>query len=435
MKKFIFLVLTCTTPLFLKASPLTVGHVTATSARMDPHVIERSFSLKPGDTFSQESYDKAQDELHRLRVFKKLTFSSTLSPENTIDIHIDAQDGYYLFPMAFISGGEKSAAGFSLAAGNLFKQGETSFLFAGGSQDGLSATAGLHFWKNTWVLSLNKLHFDQYFYRHHWGNSFGVFSGSDVKNEYKNQLLETIYTKKEEISLTYSHRFSRTLRAYLRPQYVRYFYEKDSLDSGNHHQLTVGIRWADDVRSGVNMGALAGYGLTDKKKSLQNLPQTRSGYSTHLFYTAAGRWSGSDYPLSKLGLSAAWVLETKNRDLFVFETKAQQAFNSSFSEEILSTELLSGSGRYDRLRRGTRGAGIQATWIHYLLRNQTGLLSVAPFYELAYVHTNGAYLPHSGAGATLSYRLWRFPLPFGINYTHNLQDGSKQIGFVIGGSF
>ena len=82
-----------------------------------------------------------------------------------------------------------------------------------------------------------------------------------------------------------------------------------------------------------------------------------------------------------------------------------------------------------------RGAGIGASFVYYLLRNHTGLLSLAPFYENAYVYAGGKYRAHSGAGATLSYKLWRFPLPLGINYTHNLQDGGNLVGFVIGGAF
>ena len=65
------------------------------------------------------------------------------------------------------------------------------------------------------------------------------------------------------------------------------------------------------------MGALAGYGLTDKEKSLRDLPRARNGYALGLDYTAGGSWTGADYDLSKLALEAAWVLELKNRHMFV----------------------------------------------------------------------------------------------------------------------
>ena len=152
-------------------------------------------------------------------------------------------------------------------------------------------------------------------------------------------------------------------------------------------------------------------------------------------YTAGGSWTGADYDLSKLALEGAWVLELKNRHMFVIQAKAQDAFKASFSDEPLSSELLSGLGRYDRQIRGSRGAGIGTTFVYYLLRNQTGLLSLAPFYEIAYMRAGSGYRPQSGAGASMVYRLWRFPLPVGLNYTRGIEDGSHQVGFAVGGAF
>lgn len=416
------------------AQTQTVGQVHATATRMSPATLQKRFLLKPGDVFTPDRYEQAQDDLHDLRVFKKLDFSTRTQDDKT-DIFINAQDGYYIFPLAFAAGGKKSAAALSLAAGNLFKQGESSFFFVGGSSDGISTMAGVNLGNDFLSLNYTKLNADQRFYQNGWSNTFGVFSTTDDEDEYASSLLDQVHTRQEKITLTYMRRLSRTVRAFIRPEYVRYTYGQDRFDGGNHNQITLGLRVTDDRRKGANMGALSGYGLTDKKKSLQNLPHARQGYAANLFYTAGGRFSGSDYHISKLGVEGAWVLELKNRHMLVAELRAQDAFNSPFSEEVFSTDLLSGLGRYDRRLRGTRGMGAAVSFIYYLLRNETGLLSAAPFYEIAYVHTGGRYRPHSGAGATLSYKLWRFPFPFGINYTHSLQDGSNQIGFVFGGKF
>lgn len=417
------------------ASAQTVGNVSAAATRMSAETLKKHFLLKPGDAFTPSLYDKAQDELHNLRVFKKLDFSATPAPDNKVDIHIDAQDGYYIFPLAFVTGGSKSAAGLSLAGGNLFKQGESTFAFVGGSKDGFAASLGVNTGDDTLSASFKKLHFDQRFYQDYRINAFGVFSTTDDEDEYTSELLGQTHTKAEFFALTYSHRFSRTVRAFIKPQYVRYHYSDGGFDSGNHNQITAGIRFADDIRQGANMGALSGYGLTDKEKSLRDLSRARSGYALGADYTAGGSWTGADYTVSKLALEAAWVLELKNRHMFIIQAKAQDAFNASFSDEPLSSEILGGLGRYDRQIRGSRGAGIGATFAYYLLRNQTGLLSLAPFYEIAYMRAGGGYRPQSGAGATLVYRLWRFPLPMGLNYTRGIEDQSNQLGFVIGGAF
>lgn len=417
------------------AQAQTVGTVSATATRMSAETLKKRFLLKPGDAFTPTLYDKAQDDLHNLRVFKKLDFSATPAYDNKVNIHIDAQDDSYIFPIAFISGGSKSAAALSLAGGNLFKQGESTFAFVGGSTDGIAASLGGSLGNDSLALSFEKLHFDQRFYQNHWINSFGIFSTTDDEEEYQDELIGQTRTKKEAFSITYSHRFSRTLRAFIRPEYVRYTYSHDGFDSGNHNQITLGIRWSDDIRQGINMGALTGCGLSDKAKTLRDLPHARHGYLFGADYTAGGEWTGADYDLSKLALEAAWVLELKNRHMFVVQAKAQDAFKASFSARPLSSEILPRLGRYDRQIRGTRGAGAGATFIYYLLRNQTGLLSLAPFYEIAYMRAGNGYRPQSGTGATLVYRLWRFPLPVGLNYTRGLEDESNQIGFVIGGAF
>lgn len=426
---FIFIFLTAF------AGAQTVGNISAATARMSAGTLKKYFLLKPGDAFTPSLYEKAQNELHNLRVFKKLNFSASPAPGNKVNIHIDAQDGYYIFPLAFVSGGAKSAAALSLAGGNLFKQGESTFAFVGGSKDGVSASVGGSLGNAALRIGFQKLHFNQRFYQNHWINSFGVFSTTDDEEKYQEELLGQTHTKKEAFSVTYSYRFSRTVRAFIRPEYVRYAYSGSGFDSGNHSQITAGVRWADDIRQGANMGALAGYGLTDKEKSLRDLPRARRGYALGADYTAGGKWTGADYNLSKLALEAAWVLELKKRHMFILQAKAQEAFSASFSDQPLSSEILPRLGRYDRQIRGTRGAGAGATFVYYLLRNQTGLLSLAPFYELAYMRAGNGYRPQSGAGATLIYRLWRFPLPVGVNYTRGLESGNNLVGFVMGGSF
>lgn len=413
----------------------TVGKISADTVRMNPARLLHKFPLKPGDAFTPAAYDKAQDKLHDMRVFKKLDFISTARPGRTMDIHISAQDGAYVFPMAFISGGKKSVAALSLAEGNLFKLGETGFLFAGGSKDGFSANAGLHWGDDFLQLGLTKLNADQRFYQNYWSNTLGVFSTTDDEDEYQTRLRGQVHVKKTAFTATYAHKLSEITTLYARPELIRYTYGAGGFDAGRHNRLTAGVRFADDIRKGANMGALAGYGLTDKAKSLQNLPQTRYGYATDLYYTDGGSWTGADYRVSKLGASVEWAAELKQRHMLVLGVKAQDAIKTDFSDQIESTELLSGQGRYDRLILGKRGAGLNATFIYYLLRNQTGLLSVTPFYETAWVYAGGNYRNHSGAGATLAYRFWRFPLPVGLNYTHNLTDGSNQVSFVVGGSF
>lgn len=419
-------------PLLMQAS--TVGEVSAESTRMSADTLKRHFLLKKGQPFSAERYRQAQEELHKLRVFKKLDFS-TQSNGNQTDIHIRAEDGWYIFPMGFISGGSKSAGGFSLAAGNLFKQGESTFLFAGGGSDGWTVHTGLVTPQHFFNVRYTHLVADQRFYQGDWFNIPSVFSVNDDEKNHKDKLLRQVKGTQESVALTYKYRLSRTVRFMVRPQYKEISYKHPMLDSGKHHQITVGLDLSDDIRAGMNMGALAGYGLTDKEKSLRDLPRARNGYTAGISYTGAGGWSGSDYTISKLSLEGTWMRELRSRHLWLLQFRAENAFKAPFSDTVTSSGLLNGIGRYDRQLRGKRGAGMSTAFVYYLMRDRTGLLSITPFYELSYVDTGRRYRAHSGAGTALMYKLWRFPLPFGLNYTHNLQDGSHQVGFVVGGSF
>jgi len=431
MKKLIICLLLAI-PLYTQA--YTVGQISADTTRMSENTLKRHFLLKPGEEFSAQRYEQAQDELHKLRVFKKLDFTAT--PQNEqMNIHISAEDGWYIFPMGFFTGGSKSAGGVSLAAGNLFKQGESTFAFAGGGADGWTAYAGWVTPKHFFNIRYTHLEADQRFYSGHWMNIPSVFSTADDKEDHGTKLLREISGTQQQVEFVYKYRISRTLRLALRPQYKYVSYQNGALDSGKHHQISFGLEFADDIRPGMNMGALSGYGLTDKKQSLQDLSRPRSGYTGAITYTGGGDFTGSDYAISKLSLKAAWFLELKQRHVFMLQAHGENAFDAPFSDQITSIQVLSGIGRYDRQLRGKRGVGLGTTFVYYLIRNQTGLLSLAPFYELAYIDTGNAYTPHSGAGVSLMYKLWRFPLPFGLNYTHNLQDGSHQIGFVIGGAF
>ena len=107
MKKFLFLLfLIGYAPAWAQPSSVTVGEVHAVSTRMSPQTLKKRFLLKPQDPFTPELYEKAQDDLHDLRVFKKLEFS-TQDRDGKKDIFIQAQDGYYIFPLAFAAGGKK----------------------------------------------------------------------------------------------------------------------------------------------------------------------------------------------------------------------------------------------------------------------------------------------------------------------------------------
>ena len=433
MKRLLLCLMCCLLPVYIHAA--RVHEVTAQTTRMSEDTLKKRFHLKPGDLFTPQAYQKAQEDLHKLRVFKTLEFIEK-ERKHGVDIHIKADDRSYVFPMAFAMSGKKRSAGLSLASGNLLKQGETIFLFVGGGRDGFAAHGGLSLGDNFFYLGYQHLNFEQSFYENRWTGTPSIFSAADDKDKHLSSLIGSIHGKQDNLVFTYRHKFSSVWSFSVTPEYEYYYYKNGALDTGKHSHISFSMQYADDIRPDMNLGALAGIGLSDKTQALRDLPQVRMGKLVEFSYTAGGRWSGSDYDIQKLSLGGGLLWELKARHMIALFAKAQRAFSAPFSNRIESSDLLFGMGIYDREQRGKGGVSGGVSFTYFILRNQWGLLSVMPFYEVAYVTSGGnSYLPHSGVGATLTYRLWRFPLPISINFTQNVNDGTHHIGLKLGGRF
>ena len=267
-------------------------------------------------------------------------------------------------------------------------------------------------------------------------SSPSVFSAADDHGNYNRYFLGSVHGNQDDWAFTYRYRFSSVWSAFITPEYEYYRYKNDVLDSGNHSHLSFGLQYADDIRADMNMGALSGLGLSDKAQALRNLPRVRTGKLAKFSYTVGGSWTGSDYDIQKLSLGGGYMWELKQRHILAVFAKADRAFDAPVSNLIRSGDLLFGMGIYDREQRGKGGVSAGLSFTYFIVRIKTGLLSLMPFYEQAYITSGGhSYTPHAGAGATLTYRLWRFPLPFSLNFTQNINDGSHHVGFKVGGHF
>ena len=317
--KYIFLFLFIAAAAYVQAQQtedyngFTINKIEVSSNRIKPEVLKNYFPLKQGDSFSQEKYLHAQNELHDLRIAKNLDFTLIPKQNNKLDISIKADDGYYVFPLFFITGGSNSAAGLALATGNLFKRGETLMFFGGAGQNGEIASIMLKEGKNIYNAFFSNMNFDQRFYKGGWINNTSVFNTGDDEQDFKNPL-STFYTKKDVFNFTYARKTGYFLFS-LTPQYEYIRYSAD-LPSGNYNNITFAVKFSKNIRSGANMGALFGYGLTDKEQSLKDLSAPILGYGAQVAYQNGGKWSGADFNISKLSLHLQSITELKTRHLF-----------------------------------------------------------------------------------------------------------------------
>ena len=433
MKRYLL----CLTMLCLSvcACAVTVDNVTVQAAGVPSNVVKKHFRLQPGKVFNEKEYEKAKEKIQSTRIYKDVEFIETKRKDG-VDIHIKADGRTYVLPTVFGLSGSKHSFGVSVSAGNVFGKGEDFFFSIGTSRDGFG-THGQASWNGHSVdISYQHLNFNQRLYEGGWVSAPGIFTTTDDKNKHQSTLLQDIHGRQDDFYVSYRYALSSLWSVSLTPEYEYYRYQDDLLDSGNHSHITFGVRYADKVHPSMDMRGLDGMEKLEKKDMLRDLPHVITGKLAELTYTTGGKWTGSDYTIDKISLEGSYLWELKSRHLIALFGKAQRAFSAPFSSQIRSSDLLFGMGMYDREQRGKGGVSAGVSLTYFLIRNRTGILSIAPFYEQAYITSGGnSYRPHSGVGATLVYRLWMIPIPISFNFTHNLNEGSHHIGCKVGGKF
>ena len=398
--------------------------------RIDTSVIRDKFLLKEGDLFDVNKYEEALEKLHNMRIFKKLSFKVEHLPQGNVIIKIDGEDGTYVFPLVFFSGGGQKGIGLTFVEGNYFKKGEMIYIFAGLGDKGEMFNLGTNFGDYFVNLKFENMNFNRRFYLDNWVSTKGIF-GSDKDKHHFHPLSEN-YHKQDRVSLMIA-RTKNNFTVFIKPEYF-YLTSAGAPDSGIHSTVTMGLNYQENMRPGANFGALMGYGLSDKQEALRDLTTNKFGYSLSTSFKQGYKWAGNSYDIIKLLLSAEINLEFKNRNLLLYYLKAEDSFNSPFEDSVQTSDLLDW-GKYLRQRYGKQGISTGFAYVLYLVRNNIGLLSFSPFYEFSSVFESGREYNQSGIGGHLSYKFWRFPFPVGINYTYSINDSSHHISFLVGGKF
>lgn len=422
---------------FLPVSVLSseIRSITVQTAHMSPRTLQAHLPFQTGDTFDLAAFEKAKADLQHLHFFKTLEFLYR-EDKNGVDIRIRADDHTYLVVSGLVVSGKKHAAGVSLSGRNFLKQAENITLFIGGGKDGFNTHGEMALGNHTFRLDYFHLRFEQSFYSGGWVSENGLFSPADDKGKYRDVFLDSVKGTQDDFSVSYEYRFSPHWHAFVTPEYEYYRYDRKRLDTGNHSHVSAGLQYTDDVHPTMNMADLSELSHVEKQDILTDLPRVRSGKTAQVAYMAGGAWSGSDFTIKKWTAQGKYGWEFPSRQQIALFTKVQYAPDVPFSNGVESSELLFGMGIYDREQRGKQGFSAGISWTYFPLRNQTGILSLVPFYEQAYVSDGGrSYASHSGVGLSAGYRFWHFPIPISVTLTHNLTDGSQHAGVKVGGRF
>gem|GEM_PF-6577590 len=373
--------------------------------------------------------------MENTKLFKSLDILYKEGKEG-VDIHIKAEGHTYILPVLFGLSVDRHSVGVSLTVKNLAKKGESFYSYFGYGRDGFDTKNEINFGRNSFDIYYTHLDFTQHFYKNGWYSRKGVFLVADKKDKYTDFLFNKVKGIQDNFFISYTYQFSSIWSFFITPEYEYYLYQNRALDSGNHSRLTFGLRYGDHINAGMSLRGLNKIGHIEKKDILKNLSYLQQGKLLEISYMAGGKWSASDYNISKLAVEGSYLWEFKRHNTIALFSKFQKAFCAPFSNLVGSSDLLFDIGIYDREQRGKEGlsAGLELTF--FLLRNETGIILLSPFYEQAYITSGGSsYKSHSGIGATFALRLWNIPLPMSLNFTHNLSDSSQHLGFKIEGHF
>lgn len=409
----------------------TIQKIEIKTKRVDPEIVRHNFLLQEGELFEEGRYKEALENLHNMRIFKKLDFKIDRTPQDNLIIRVEGEDGAYIFPLAFISGGGQKGVGVTLVEGNYLKKGEMIYTFMGFGDDGIMTVLGGAYKDYYASIKFENLNFYRRFYEHNWVSMKGIFGSDRDKDEFSNPLSE-VYQKQDKLSLTLARKI-KNLTIFITPEYF-YLNSADNYNDGMHSSLTTGINYQKNMRGGVNFGALMGYGLTDKKEALTNLTARKLGYRFATSFQQGYKWAGNSYKILKLYTEMQTNIEFKNRNMLLFYLKWQNSFSSPFEDKVQTHDLLD-YGKHLRQRYGRQGVGTGLSYVWYLVRDNLGLLSFSPFYEFATVYEGKHYYNQSGVGANLAYQFWRFPFPIGLNYTYGINDRCHQVSFMVGAKF
>ncbi len=447
MKKSIILfLLSAFFPVFAFAAPeaafngKTISEINIKTARISPEIVREKFLMEKGEVFNADNYDFAKQCLHDMRVFKTIDFSITDNGDNTITINIDAKDSYYVFPLIFGSGGSKNTVAAALMEANLFKSGEVAYLFGLVSTDGYMAMGGLGLNNNFFSAVIKNMEYEEKVFDNGSYNTSGFFSSADNLDDFGTPVKQyKVKSNSQRLLFSKSFMEKTSLMASFDFAEVKYSGNDTPRDAGSHNKFSFSFKKHKNSKPGGSMGgnfgALFGIGLSDIKDRLSDLEKTKYGYLINAVYENGGDYTGSDFSISKFYLKTMGNAELKKRHILTLDFSAAKVFEAPFYDKLRSPEVLSGQGVYSREFRGEEALGLGTSFAYYLIKNTTGILTLVPFVESAVIWDGGERRNLTGAGASISYRLWRIPFPIGLNYTQNVTDGSYNFSFLFGGGF
>ena len=405
--------------------------------------------IKEGSILTRQALEETYNALYSMRLFKSVEISTSAAGEGLADVHIAAKDGWYLIPMPFaVSGQGGSSAGLFIISRNVFKKAESvSVSGAIGSAGG--AAAGF-FEKDGRSLAImhSERSAEEGFYKDGGYSSAINMRKSGGQDNYdflsKFGSLDSMYERRKQTNFV-SAGFPLARRDGIPALSASLSYNGEKNTYGDGLKERHGGGRASGISLALNaggrgekmddMGVIFGLGLADLDKRIERRTRAENSWRGGLSIANAGAWTGSDYAFSKIAVSVENSTVWGRANRFVLRGSAAVSANAPESQLFATGRETGLMGQYAREFRAPRLTGLGASFAKPLYTSRRGMLQATLFAETAFDPADYSATVQEGAGFSLFYRFWRFPLPLGFSQTYSFRDKNMQVSAAIGGRF
>ncbi len=428
------------------AESVRINTISFTGNRVSESLLRAVIPLKEGGELTRQALEETYTSLYSMKLFKSVDISTSAAEEGLADVRISARDGWYLLPLPFaVSGPGGNSAGLMLFSRNIFRKAESVFI--SGARSGTGNSAAVFFEKGG--RSLGVVHSER-----SGGEGFyadGAYSSA--QNSRKSDSFE-LFSKYGTLAALYKRRqqtnslsacFPLLRSGNITALSARLIYtaEKNTYDNNQPTRRGGGraSRAALELKAGGagekrdDLGVIFGMGLADMNNRLQKKTKTVNRWGGGLSVSNAGAWTGADYAFSKAALSL------ENSTLWGGQNKLSLRYGAAISANAPENQLFPTGretglmGQYAREFRAPRITSFSASFSKPLYASKRGILQASVFAETAFDPADHSATVQKGAGFSLYYRFWRFPLPLGLSQTYSFRDRNLQISGAIGGRF
>ena len=410
--------------------------------RVSEGTLRAVLPIKEGGLLTEKTLEETYDALYAMKLFKSVVISTEAAGEGLADVRIKARDGWFLLPLPFAASGPAGGTvGFMLFSRNIFKRAELLSVFGAAGAGGGSAGAFAEKSGRLFGIRHSERSADERLF-----TDGGFSSAQNIRNAQGGDsfarygAVAGLYRRRKQDN-SISAGFPLPVRGL--SGLVSYTAEKNSYSNGQQDLrgggrvagVTLGLNAGGRGEKGDDLGVIFGMGLADMEKRLRQSIRTENKWRGGLSVENAGAWSGSDFAFSKAALtlehSTVWGFWNR-LSLRCAAAVSANAPESQLPATGRETGLM---GQYVREFRAPRLTSFGALLSRPLSVSRRGTLQAAVFAETAFDPATAQATVQQGAGVSLAYRFWRFPLPLGLTYTYSFRDKDLQVSAAIGGRF